>query len=259
MAGEIENFKTETIVLRRKVRTALSRSNLPGLDFSLNPYIGCIHGCIYCYAKCYVSKDLAESWGKFVIVKEDLLKLLKRVKRVEGKVGIGTVTDAYQKVEEKEMITREALKILLEKGFKVSIQTKSDLVVRDLDVFKRFKYLDVGFTITTLDENKTKILEPNAPLPEKRIKALKKLASVGIKTWIFLGPIIPGTSFEEVEEIVEIAARTRSSFYYDKFRIKDFMRDGYLKDLAERAKKIDWKEVFLKIREICEKHNVKTF
>ncbi|MCS7121697.1 MAG: radical SAM protein [Archaeoglobaceae archaeon] len=244
-------------VLRKKVKTALSKSGIPGLDFALNPYIGCIHNCIYCYARCYVDRDVAERWGEIVIVKDNLLNLLRKEKKV-GVVGIGTITDAYQKIEEKEEVTRKAVKILLSKGAKISIQTKSDLVVRDLDIFKK-ESVDVGFTITTLEKSKAKILEPNAPSPEKRVKALEKLSSEGLKTWIFLGPIVPNVSIEEIEEIVEVAASSGSHLYYDKFRVKNFMKEGYIKELAEEAKKVNWKDVFSKIEEVCRKYKVKAF
>lgn len=240
------------LVERKKVNKALGKSNLPGLDYTLNPYIGCSHGCIYCYARLYCDEKIGESWGKIVVVKENLTEILKNeLKRTKkGVVGLSTITDAYQSIEERERITREVLSILLENRFKVSIQTKSSLVIRDIDLLCSNKDLvDVGFTITTLNERFATLIEPKAPLPKERVRALEKLAEEKIKTWIFLGPIIP--DFENFKDIVEVAKSTNSMIYYDKFRIKRFMNSGLVKDLAERAKKIDWKEVFRQIDGIC--------
>ncbi|MCX8172214.1 MAG: radical SAM protein, partial [Archaeoglobaceae archaeon] len=206
----------ELLLERKKVSSALGKSKLPGIDYTLNPYIGCSHGCIYCYARLYTDPKIAENWGKIVVVKENISELLlKEVKRKKkGTVGFSTITDAYQSIEEKEKISRELLSILLANNFKVSIQTKSSLVLRDLDLLCLKKDLvDVGFTITTLNNEFAKIFEPKASLPNERVRALEKISAEGIKTWIFLGPIIPEVSEESFREIVEIAKATESPIY----------------------------------------------
>ncbi len=249
----------ELLVERKVVSSALGKSNLPGLDYTLNPYIGCSHGCIYCYARLYCEKRIAENWGKIVVVKENIAEILAKevVKKRRGVVGLSTITDAYQSIEAEEKITRELLRLLLDNYFKVSIQTKSSLLLRDLDILCEKKELvDVGFTITTLDEKIAKILEPMASNPSERVKALEKISAEGIKTWIFLGPIIPEISEESFDEIVEIAKATNSLLYYDKFRIKPFMTSGIVKELAEKAKKVEWKEVAKKLKDICKSKGV---
>uniref|UniRef100_A0A7J2TKC0 Radical SAM protein n=1 Tax=Archaeoglobus fulgidus TaxID=2234 RepID=A0A7J2TKC0_ARCFL len=240
------------LVLRRKVRKAIGRSKLPELDYTVNPYIGCAHGCIYCYARLYCEKDIADNWGKIVVVKENICEILSRELRNlrRGIVALSTATDAYQLLEEKEKLTRKILGILLENGFRVSIQTKSPLVLRDIDILvENAEMVDVGFTITTLRDDLAKEIEPNAPLPSERAKALKKISMEGIRTWIFLGPIIPGENFEE---IVELAKETESHLYYDKYRIKPFMTSGLARELAEKARKFDWYGEFRKIKSYCE-------
>ncbi|MCS7143768.1 MAG: radical SAM protein [Archaeoglobaceae archaeon] len=243
----------ELLVERKRVSSALGKSNLPGLDYTLNPYIGCSHGCIYCYARLYSEPRIAKEWGKIVVVKENISEILMREmrKKKKGVVGLSTITDAYQSIEAKERITREILRILLENNFKVSIQTKSDLVLRDLDILCDMnKFVDVGFTITTLEDRIAELIEPNAPKPSARVKALEKISAEGIKTWIFLGPIIPEVSEKSFEEIVELAKATKSSLYYDKYRVKPFM-SGYSKELADKAKKTDWKAIAERIKELC--------
>lgn len=176
-------------------RSALNRSQIPGVDYCLNPYHGCSHGCLYCYAGCMTRfSGLKEEWGSFVQVKsnfpERLAAQLKKPRR--GTVMISSITDAYQPVEKKYGLTRACLKLLARTGLGVSILTKSDLVLRDLDILKEMAHVAVGFTITTADENLARRLEPGAPPSSRRLKALEKLAGAGIRTWVFVAPVIPG-------------------------------------------------------------------
>jgi len=144
------------------VKTALSNSGLPDLDYALNPYIGCQHGCLYCYAPNYISDiDVKANWGKVIIVKENIGDILHEevLKKKRGAVGIGTITDAYQPQESIYGLTRLSLKILLNHGFRVSIQTKSTLIIRDIDLLLKFRNkVDVGFTLTSLDDKKLSYL-----------------------------------------------------------------------------------------------------
>lgn len=134
-----------------------------------------------------------EEWGSFVDVKVNAAKVLEEqlIKAKKGDVYISSVCDAYQPIEKKYELTRKLLKLLLRRQFPVVIQTKSNLVLRDIDVIKQFDDAEVGITITTLDDNFAKKLEPKASLPSARIKALEKLNKAGIKTYVFVGPIMP--------------------------------------------------------------------
>ncbi len=177
-----------------KCKNALVKSKIYGMDYALNPYTGCQHGCVYCYAefmKKYTNHN--EEWGEFVDVKINIAdRLWDQIKKVKpGMVMIGTVTDAYQPVEEKFQLTRNCLEILADFDFPISIQTKSDLVLRDIDVLKKIKDREVGFTITCADPEVEKTFEPGASNLERRLEALKKLKKSGIPTFVFFGPILP--------------------------------------------------------------------
>lgn len=251
------------IVREVRVRRALTRSGLPDIDYALNPYIGCSHGCIYCYARLYTDKeDIRERWGEVVLVKANLVKLLRReALRVRGVVGVGTITDPYQPVEREYGLTRESLKVLLRRGLRVSIQTKSGLVTRDKDILVNHgNAVDVGFTITTLDEGVARWLEPGAPPPRERVRALEELSSAGLRTWVFYGPVIPGVNDGEdvIEGLVRLAADTGSTLYYDSLHVKPFMLSptNPLRGAALAARKYDWGRLWRGLREECRRAGV---
>ncbi len=188
------------LIAEKECRSALNRCGIPGIDYCLNPYTGCSHGCLYCYAG-FMKKfcHISEEWGSFVHVKvnfaERLQASLRRSK--QGCVILCSVTDPYQPPERKYRITRSCLELLADSGLAVNILTKSDLVLRDLDILKELPQVKVGLTITTLDPSTAKLLEPGAPLPEKRLQALARLAAAGVKTWVFIAPVVPGLSDSE--------------------------------------------------------------
>ncbi|MBM5804498.1 MAG: radical SAM protein [Candidatus Verstraetearchaeota archaeon] len=208
-------------------KSALSRSALPGLMYAFNPYVGCQHGCLYCYVPDVLKGRVSSSeWGGEVLVKEGVLDHLRAdLKRLRpGAVGVSTVTDPYQPVERSLGITREALSMLKDAEFPVSVQTKSPLVLRDLDIMKGDNF-EVGMTITSMDDAFRRCFEPGAPPPEERVHALEEASSKGVRTWIFYGPVIPGfnDSPEEIESITGLAQRTRSRILYDRLNIKPMM------------------------------------
>jgi DNA repair photolyase len=182
-------------ILHKECRTALNRSAIPGMDYCLNPYTGCLFGCAYCYAS-FMKRfsNIEDRWGSFVQVKVNFAdRLAKQLLRTKpGKVMLSSVTDCYQPVERKYQLTRSCLELLAEKEMPVSILTKSDLVLRDLPILKRMPRVEVGFTITTADAASARILEPGAPEPERRFKALASLSEAGIDTWVFIAPVVPG-------------------------------------------------------------------
>jgi DNA repair photolyase len=205
-------------------KTALSRSSLPGLDYSLNPYTGCGHGCVYCYAPATLRYSGTEPWGTFVTAKTNIPAVLERELRrmPRGVVGISTVTDPYQPAEGKLKLTRSCLEVLLAKQFPVCIQTKSALVVRDIDLIREFREKEVGMTVTSLDGSVSAILEPGASLPGERLEALKRLSDTGVPAWAFIGPLVPG--FVDGECLSEILARVKDAgvakVLVDKLRLK---------------------------------------
>lgn len=183
---------TLMIVKEVYAKTILSKSKV--FDYSLNPYIGCEHGCTYCYAK-FMKRFTGhkEKWGEFVDVKINAPNLLQHqiTKKKVGRVWISGVCDAYQPLEKKYEVTKKCLEILLKQDWPVTVQTKSPLVLRDLELFKQFRDIEVGLSITTGDEKIKKIFEPNSPPIEKRIKALEKLHSNGVKTYAMIAPMLP--------------------------------------------------------------------
>ena len=175
-------------------KTLLNKSSL--CDYTINCYVGCTHRCLYCYAR-YMKKfkERPEDWGEFVDVKinapEILTKQIKKIK-LPKEVYMSTVCDGWQPVEEKYRLSRDCLKILLEAGLNVSILTKSSLIRRDFDLLGAYnKASSLGVTITTLDPKLKETLEPYASDPQDRINVLKEAQEKGIKTWVFLGPLVP--------------------------------------------------------------------
>ena len=175
-------------------KTALTKTAIPGFDYCLNPYVGCGHGCRYCYAS-FMKRFTGhkEAWGDFVDVKVNVPQLLKKQLRhtKPGRVALSTVTDPYQPLDRKYQITRNSLEALLEKQFPVNVLTRSPLCLRDIDLFKRFRNIQVGFSITTHDEEIRKVFEPRASSIESRIRALAALHQGNVKTYAFIGPMLP--------------------------------------------------------------------
>jgi len=177
-----------------KAKSILSKSQV--YDYALNPYVGCQHNCVYCYAK-FMKRFTGhkEKWGEFVDVKINAPELLaQEIKRKRtGRVWISGVCDPYQPSEAKHMITKRCLEILVENDWPLTVQTKSALVTRDIEILKRANDIDVGFTITTADEKIRKIFEPEASPLTERIEALATLHCQGIRTFAMVAPILPGS------------------------------------------------------------------
>ncbi len=187
-------------------KSALSRSRIYGVDYSVNPYLGCQHGCAYCYARFVARKSHGgEDWGSFVDVKVNALQRLALELRKEprGLVLLSSVTDPYQPLERRYGLTRGALQLLAEYDFPTSLLTKSDLVLRDLDVLEKMEDCEVGLTITTLDEDVKRVFEPMASPVKNRLKALRKLHEAGVETYAFLGPMLPHLSKNRLDELLD--------------------------------------------------------
>lgn len=174
-------------------KSILSKSQVS--DYAVNPYVGCQHACVYCYAK-FMKRFTGhlEKWGDFVDVKVNAPELLARevTRKKAGRVWISGVCDPYQPLERKYRLTRRCLAVLVENSWPITVQTKSPLVLRDIDILKRAADAEVGFTITTADERMRKIFEPGAPTAAKRIEALETLHAAGIRTFAMIAPVLPG-------------------------------------------------------------------
>lgn len=194
-------------------KNVLIKSKISDYDFSLNPYTGCEHNCQYCYAV-FMRKFTGhkEKWGEFVDVKINAIEILIRQTRKikEAKINVGTACDPYQPVEKKYEITRRCLDVLSETENFVSILTKSDLILRDLDILKRIKNIEIGFSIPIVDPNIQKIFETKASSSLNRFNAIKILNDNAIKTWIFVAPILPGFT-DEISNLKNIFTFSKSS------------------------------------------------
>ncbi len=182
-------------------KSVLSKSGIYGVEYALNPYTGCEHGCIYCYAIFMKKfKEHKEEWGNFVDIKINAPTILsKEIKKFQrGSILISSVTDPYQPLERKYEITRKCLYVLSKHDFPVTFLTKSDLVLRDLDIIEKMN-ADVGFTFTTVEERVRKIFEPKASSIEKRFDALEKIEN----KYVLFGPILP--EFSDSEEKIREA------------------------------------------------------
>lgn len=223
-------------IVEYEAKKGISRSNLPELDYAVNPYSGCQHRCLYCFAINFTSvPEARENWGKVVYVKTNIVKLLKReingMRR--GTVGISTITDPYQPAEAIYRLTGSAVELLAKNGFRVTIQTKSPLARRDMEIFRRYRNsLDLGVTITTLDRKKALIIEPQTPSPRERARLLMELKEEKIPAWIFLGPIIRefNDNYENLDGIFSLASMTGSRVIYDFYSQYDGSKELMMRE-----------------------------
>jgi len=238
------------IIREIKAKTILSNSQV--YDYSLNPYTGCTHGCVYCYAR-FMKRFTGhkERWGEFVDVKINAPELLEVEirKKKKGRVWISGVCDPYQPVERRYKLTRRCLEILIENEWPVTIQTKSPLVLRDIDILKRSDRVEAGFTITTAQERIRRIFEPGAPSIPSRIEAVGKLHCLGIRTFVMIAPLLPGA--EDLPNLlkgkVDYVVIDRLNYHYaDRFYMKHGLEwarsDSFFEENISRLKKDFHKE-----------------
>ncbi len=243
-----------------QAKTLLARVKGPddwfGLYYNFNLYRGCQHQCIYCDSRseCYQ----IENFNQDVLVKANAIELLRKElagKRVVGTIGTGSMNDPYMPLEAAKRLTRRALETIAEFHFPIHVITKSDLVLRDLDLLQQISqvYAAVTFTITTADDSLAKILEPGAPVPSRRLSAMQALSQKGILTGVTLMPVLPfiEDNEENITGIVSLAHENgaayilpafgmtlrdrQRAYYYDKLD-KHFpgLRSRYEKTFGER-------------------------
>jgi DNA repair photolyase len=215
--AELPPLPTELI--REKAKSALSWNDSPdiGFDRSLNPYRGCEHGCIYCYARpahAYVGMSPGLDFETRLMFKPELPELLEKELSKPGyqakPVALGANTDPYQPIERTLGITRRVLEVLERFGHPVTIVTKSAGVLRDLDILQRMaarNLVHVCLSVTTLDLKLARAMEPRAATPLKRLEAVAALAKAGVPVGVLAAPMIPGLNDAELERILEMSAR----------------------------------------------------
>jgi len=213
---DLPPFKTEVQVER--ARTVITRNQSPDISFdrSINPYRGCEHGCVYCFARpthAYAGLSAGVDFESRLFVKPDAARLLEREITRAGyeprTIAIGTNTDPYQPIEREWMVMRSILEVLERHNHPVGIVTKSALVVRDADILARMAekgLAKVALSVTTTDRMLARTMEPRASTPTKRLEAIKALSAVGVPCSVMVAPIIPGLNDHEIEKILDAAA-----------------------------------------------------
>jgi DNA repair photolyase len=224
--GEIEEEESrpETLYLRDHSRSIIARNDSPdiGFDASINPYRGCSHGCIYCYSRPtheYLGLSAGLDFESKILVKQDAPELLRKElssPRWEPKVlSMSGVTDPYQPVEKKLRITRRCLEVLAEFRNPVVIVTKNYLVTRDIDLLSELASYDaaaVAVSLTTLDDDLRRVMEPRTSRPARRLAAVEKLAAAGIPVGVMTAPMIPGLNDHELPALLSAAAGAGATF-----------------------------------------------
>ena len=255
------------IIKEIETKGVMTKSNLPVADFSVNTYVGCAHACKYCYAS-FMKRfsDHPEPWGDFVDVK--MWPDIKNVGKYAGKEAfLGSVTDCYQPCEAKCRRTRTLLEQLKGSGISISIATKSDLVLRDLDLIRTFPNARVSWSINTLDEDFRSAMDRGVSI-ERRLEAMRKFYEAGIDTTCFISPIFPGIT--DVEAIIERAKGQCNLVWLEnlnlrgdyKGRILTWMHENHpeLDDLYRRIytrrDRTYWSELDADMRHFCQRHGL---
>lgn len=214
-----------------KVSNYLSASKLPASDFEINPYIGCLHGCKYCYA-CFMKKftNHDEDWGSFIDVKQCDKPI--DLKKIEGKtVFIASVTDCYNPAEKEYEVTRNILEQIKDANAKIDITTKSSLVLRDTDIIKQMKNAEVAISINTISEEFKQDMD-SAPSIKERIETLRTLHENGIRTVLFMSPIFP--EITEWREIIEQTVDFVDEYWFENLNLRGSYKITILNYISQK-------------------------
>lgn len=250
---ELAPFTTDVQV--EKPRTAITRNDSPDISFdrSINPYRGCEHGCIYCFARpthSFMGLSAGLDFEAKLFAKPDVPKLLEReLSRPDYKVraiAIGTNTDPYQPIEREWRIMRQILEVLHKANHPVAIVTKSALIARDLDILSDMAakgLAKVGISVTTLDRKLARTMEPRASTPTKRLEAIRALNDAGVPTAVMVAPIIPALNDHEIERILDAghAAGAREASYVLlrlPLEVSPLFRDWLLRNYPDRYRHV---------------------
>jgi DNA repair photolyase len=244
-----------THVQDEAARTIITRNDSPDISFdrSINPYRGCEHGCIYCYARpshCYLGHSAGLDFETQLYAKPNAAALLEKELAAPGyrpaTMALGTNTDPYQPIERERRITRSVLEVLERTGHPVGIVTKSALVVRDIDILQRMAergLAKVALSVTTLDRHLARRMEPRASTPSRRLDALRQLSEAGIPTAVMVAPVIPSLNDHEIESILT-AAKTvgvqQAGYVMLRLplELKDLFREWLATEVPDRANRV---------------------
>ena len=251
--GELDAFRTE--VFEDTARSIISRNDRPDISFnqSINPYRGCEHGCIYCYARpshCYYGHSAGLDFETKLYAKPDAAALLEaelsHPRYKAETIALGGNTDPYQPLERERLITRSVLEVLSKTNHPVGIITKSALVTRDIDILAPMAargLAKVAVSITTLDRRLARAMEPRAATPERRLEAVRRLSQAGIPVTVMVAPVIPALTDHEIEKILQAsrAAGARHAGYILlrlPLEIKQLFREWLIEEFPGRAKHV---------------------
>ncbi len=246
-----------------EVKSVMTKSNLPVADFSVNPYVGCTHACKYCYAS-FMKRftNHPEPWGEFIDVK--YWPEIKNPQKYAGKEAfLGSVTDCYLPQEKKYGRTRALLEQLQGSGISISIATKSDLVLRDLDLIKTFPNARVSWSINTLDENFRREMDRGVSI-ERRLEAMRQFYEEGVQTTCFISPIFPGIT--DVEAIIRKARNFCNLVWLENLNLRGDYKGKILSWIHEHHPELDqlyhdiytkkdrsyWMQLDMQLRTFCE-------
>lgn len=252
----------KTVVGIDTARKVITRNDSPdiGFDRSINPYRGCEHGCVYCYARpthTYLGLSAGLDFESNLFMKPDAPALLEKELSAPGYVprmiALGTNTDPYQPIERQHQITRGILEVLERTGHPVGIVTKSALVMRDIDILSRMaerNLAKVALSVTTLDPKLARAMEPRAATPSRRLEALRQLSAAGIPTTVMVAPVIPALNDMEIERILDAAKHAGvTSAGYVLLRlpleVRDLFREWLIANYPDR-----YRHVFTLIRDM---------
>ncbi len=249
----------EMKIIRVKAKRAFNPTKIPGADYVINQYVGCQHACTYCYAKFMRKFYPYGKWGSWVVVKENIPELVKK-KKVNGKVYMSSVSDPYQPIERELKLTRRILENM-DKKIELSILTKSNLVLRDIDIFKKFENIEVGLTINDFDGNLKREIEPYSPANKFRIEALKILKENGIRNYAFISPIIPGLI--DIKHLIEETKSFVDSYWFEFLNLKasgrefvQWLKQNYPKSYEILVDDLLFEKYFNEVKEIIEKSKI---
>jgi DNA repair photolyase len=220
-----------------EVKSLVTKTQVPAADYVINPYIGCPHRCVYCYAE-FMRRFTrhTEPWGEFLDVKrcKRPIRAEIRAEKYSGSsIVLSTVTDAYNPFEERYGVTREILASLAGAGAAVTILTKSALVIRDIDLLQRIPGASAGLSLNTLDDGIRKKLEPGAsPIPA-RLAALKALREAGIRNFVFVSPIFPGLT--DYRAIIRACMPYTQEFHFENLNLRGGFKRRVLEMIGETA------------------------
>jgi DNA repair photolyase len=250
---DLPDFKTEVQI--EKPRSIISRNDSPDIPFdrSVNPYRGCEHGCIYCFARpthAYMGLSPGLDFEAKLFAKPDAAKLLERELAKTGykvrPIAIGTNTDPYQPIEKEWRIMRQILEVLKAADHPVMIVTKSAMVMRDIDILAPMAekgLAKVGLSVTTLDRKLARLMEPRASTPSKRLEAIKALTEAGIPSTVMMAPVIPALNDHEIERVLD-AGKTAGAAYASyvllrlPIEVSPLFRDWLLRHYPDRYRHV---------------------